>query len=75
MKGLSINNLWVILDHYLDEEVRDFEENHFELKEGLKDAIFQIQDNNTQDHIVYNLLRLKDELQQLSKNGRNKSKN
>lgn len=70
MKELSINNLWVILDHYLDPEIEDFEENNFELKEDLEKAIFQIQDNNAQDHIVYNLLRLKDELQQLNKNRR-----
>lgn len=67
IKELSISNLWEILDHYLDIELEDFESNNFILKDDLKEAIFQIQYNNSQNHIVYNLLRLKDELQNINK--------
>ena len=64
MIDVNIDNLWVILKHFNDDEVHHLEEEiDEELPEDLDEAIAMIERLSRTDHIEYNLLLLKSELQ------------
>ena len=64
MIDVNIDNLWVILKHFNDVEVDHLEEEIDEkLPEDLDEAIAMIERLSRTDHIAYNLLLLKSELQ------------
>lgn len=64
MIDVNIDNLWVILKHFNDDEVHHLEEEiDEELPEDLDEAIAMIERLSRTDHIAYNLLLLKSELQ------------
>lgn len=63
--AFNIDNLSIILNYSLSDETTHFEEeNDVELPENVNDAILIIEELEATDHILYNLLLLKKEIQE-----------
>lgn len=61
---INRDNLSIILNHFYNEEIKSLEEElENSLPDDLDEAIKDVENNNKTDHIAYNLMLLKQDLQ------------